>query len=230
MCLTGPGKPGRRRQSLVLDEQFIAVAPEVVAHNDPEIVPEHAPDVVALQNPGKHVEPVGYAVEEACHDEQGHTEQQGQELVLAGKLDGSGHDEPATRAQDGELERVLSHPARKQRGTLVHQFGDGDDGQRRREGAAHEVAQQNPRQASHVLQRDKAGGAGEQRESVVHHRQESERKQGGPHYAARLQKDDAADGDGYASHDCAPECLKVQCHANWDWLVWLSCADITLAR
>ena len=49
----------------------------------------------------EEVEGIGDAVGEATEDEDGDTEEEGEHLTLAGKLDGGGHDETAT---DGKKE------------------------------------------------------------------------------------------------------------------------------
>lgn len=105
-------------------DQSVEVAAEEVAKDEAEIEWENGAPVggEGVDGDAEVVEDVGYAVGETTHDEQRHAEEQWEELLLAGKGDGSGHDESAADGKEAATEDACIHPGSEDVGGCLLQW------------------------------------------------------------------------------------------------------------
>lgn len=159
-------------------DQSVEVAAEEVAKDDGEVEGKDGGPVGGEGGDGdaEVVEDVGYAVREAAHDEQRYAEEQWEELLLAGKGDGSGHDESATDGKEAATEDACIHPGSEDVGGCLLQGLGRAAGKQGYEQTADDVAKKDEEQRTDFFARDETCRTSVQFEFVVNNSKQSESK------------------------------------------------------
>ena len=159
-------------------DDTVEVAAEEVAKDDGEVEGEHRGPVGGEGGDGdaEVVEDVGYAVRETTHDEQRHAEEQWEELLLAGKGDGSGHDESAADGKEAATEDACIHPGSEDVGGCLLLGQGRAAGKQGYEQTADDVAKKDEEQRTDFFARDETCRTGVQLQFVVDDSQQSESK------------------------------------------------------
>lgn len=93
---------------------------------------------------------------EAAHDEQRYAEEQWEELLLAGKGDGSGHDEAAADGKDSAAEDACIHPGSEDVGGCLLQGQGRAAGKQGYEQTADDITKKDEEQRPHLTAFDEA--------------------------------------------------------------------------
>lgn len=161
-----------------MHDQSVEVAAEEVAKDDGEVEGEDGGPVGGEGGDGdaEVVEDVGYAVGKTTHDEQRYAEEQWEELLLAGKGDGCGHDESAADGKEAATEDACIHPGSEDVGGCLLQRQGRAAGKQRDEQTAYDVAEKDEEQRPHLTAFDEACRTSVQFEFVVNNSKQSESK------------------------------------------------------
>lgn len=160
-------------------DQSVEVAAKEVAKDDGEVEGEDGGPVGGEGGDGdaEVVEDVGYAVREAAHDEQRYAEEQWEKLLLAGKGDGSGHDESAADGKDAAVEDASAHPGGEDAGGCLLQGQGRAAGKQGYEQTADDITKKDEEQRPHLTAFDEACRTCVQLQFVMNDSKQSEGKQ-----------------------------------------------------
>lgn len=159
-------------------DQSVEVAAEEVAKDEAEIEWENGAPVggEGVDGDAEVVEDVGYAVGETTHDEQRHAEEQWEELLLAGKGDGSGHDESAADGKEAATEDACIHPGSEDVGGCLLQWQRRAAGKQWDKQTTDDITKKDEEQCPHLTTFDEACRTSVQFEFVVNDSKQSEGK------------------------------------------------------
>lgn len=160
-------------------DQSVEVAAEEVAKDKAEIEWEDgAPGGgEGVDGDAEVVEGIGDAVGETTHDEQRYAEEQWEELLLAGKGDGCGHDESAADGKDATAEDACIHPGSEDVGGCLLQWQRRAAGKQRDEQTAYDITKKDEEQRAHLTAFDEACRTCVQLQFVMNDSKQSEGKQ-----------------------------------------------------
>lgn len=148
---------------------------------------------------------------ETAEDEEGYAEEKREELLFASEFDGSCHHDAAEYGEEEAGEGAKSQSFVEDR--------HGDIGKVRKDKihgigyceATYAVAKPNQKKAPPLPYFggvEESGSAGEERETVMHHREESEREEDSPGDAAKFEEHQATQRDKEACEERGGECRK----------------------
>ena len=150
----------------------------------------------------KVVEAIGHTMGEAAHNEQRDTKNQGQHLVLTGKSDSRGHDEPTADAQHTTPQSAHGQTAFQDALCSFLQRKGAATRHQSHQGTAHQIEEENEEKRAQLAPADESGRAGVEFQGIMDHCGQSEGKKDSAHAVlARGQITETGRANGDAGED-----------------------------